>query len=328
LSAAGEVRRTAVALAVALGFDEEAQGRVALVATEATTNLAKHAKGGEAILRSLSVAEGGGVEVLALDRGPGIADLARCLRDGFSTTGTAGAGLGAIRRQSELFDVISAPGIGTALVARVRGTSKPASPLAAIDLGAVCLPVASEDVCGDGWAVEATPNRTAILVVDGLGHGVLAATAASEAVRVFRQYVGSDPADIVHALHAALRPTRGAAAAVAVIDHSARVLRFAGIGNIAGTVVALGLRQGLVSLNGTVGHSVRKVQTFDYVWPTGARLILHSDGLGTQWDLGRYPGLAVRHPALVAGVLYRDFRRNRDDVTVLAVRDREESAET
>jgi anti-sigma regulatory factor (Ser/Thr protein kinase) len=319
-SAAGEVRRSAVALAAAGGFDEERQGRVALVATETATNLAKHTRDGEVIVRSLSPAEGGGIELLALDRGPGIADLARCLHDGFSTTGTAGAGLGAIRRLSDVFDITSTPGVGTALVARIRGET-PKLPPAEIELGSVCLPTAGEEACGDGWALEAKLNRTELLVVDGLGHGLLAATAAREAVRVFQQTAARAPDEIVQALHAALRPTRGGAAAVVVIDHAARALCFAGIGNIVGTVLALERRQGLVSLSGTLGHSVRRIQTFEYAWPPGATLVLHSDGLSSQWDLGRYSGLSARHPALVAGVLYRDGRRERDDVTVIVARD-------
>jgi anti-sigma regulatory factor (Ser/Thr protein kinase) len=313
------VRRAAVALGNAAGFDEEHQGRAALVATELATNLAKHAKRGEVVLRSLTASEGSGIEILALDRGPGIADLARCLQDGFSTTGTAGAGLGAIGRLSNLFDVSSVPNVGTAIVARIASKTESARPT--MELGVVCLPMHGESVCGDGWTVESSPQRTAILSVDGLGHGLLAATAAHEAIRVFREARGTDPAEIIHSLHAALRPTRGGAAIVAVIDHANRVLRFAGIGNIAGVIIAMGRRQGLVSLSGTLGHSVRKVQTFEYAWPVGATLVLHSDGLGSQWDLTRYPGLAARHPALAAGVLYRDFRRERDDVTVLVVRD-------
>jgi anti-sigma regulatory factor (Ser/Thr protein kinase) len=320
-SAAGEVRRTAAALAAGLEFAEEDQGRVALVATEAASNLAKHASNGQVVLRSVSAAEGGGVELLALDRGPGIADLARCLRDGFSTAGTAGAGLGAIRRLADVFDVTSTPGLGTALVARLRRRGGAAPAATGVEVGAVCLPVAGEEASGDAWSVESSPARTAVLVVDGLGHGLLAATAATEAVRVFRKNPAAEPAEVMHALHAALRPTRGAAAAVAVIDHPARTLRFAGIGNISGTILAMGRRQGLVSHSGTLGHGVRKVQTFEYVWPAGAVLVMHSDGLGTHWDLGRYPGLAARHPALAAGVLYRDFRRERDDVGVVAVRD-------
>jgi hypothetical protein len=293
------------------------------VATEAATNLAKHATGGQVVLRSLAPEDAGcGVEVLALDRGPGIADVGRSLRDGYSTAGTAGAGLGAIRRLADLFDLATAPGLGTALVARVCRRDVPdAAPPQAVEVGAVCLPVAGEEACGDAWAVESSPTRTAVLVADGLGHGLLAATAAAEAVRVFRKTAGSHPEEIVRALHAALRPTRGAAAAVAVIDHPARTLRYAGVGNISGVVLALGRRQGLVSHSGTLGHDARKVQSFEYVWPAGALLVMHSDGLASQWDLGRYPGLSARHPALAAGVLYRDYRRDRDDVGVVCLRE-------
>lgn len=313
----GEVRRAAVALAADLDLADDARGRLALVATEAATNLVKHATGGEIVLRSLAPAEGTGVEVLALDRGPGIADLGRCLRDGFSTAGTAGTGLGALGRLADLFDITSTPALGTAVVARVR-TAPGTAP--GVEVGAVCLPVAGEEACGDGWAVEAAPGRTAVLVVDGLGHGPSAAVAAREAVRVFRRAAGAEPADVIHALHAALRPTRGAAAAVAVIDHAAGRLRYAGVGNVAGVVIGPPGRTGLVSHGGTLGHAVSKVQPFEYLWPADGLLVMYSDGLASQWDLARYPGLAARHPALVAGVLYRDGRRGRDDVTVLAVR--------
>lgn len=318
----GEVRRAAAALASALDFSEGDQGRVALVATEAATNLVKHATGGEMILRSLSPVEGPGVEVLALDRGPGIADVGRCLRDGFSTAGTAGTGLGALGRLSDLFDITSSPTVGTAVVARVR-SGPDSTTSSAVEVGAICLPVGGEEVCGDAWAVEEFHDRTVVLVADGLGHGPLAAVAAREAVRVFRQVAHADPADVLQSLHTALRPTRGAAAAVAAIDRAAGRLRFAGIGNTAGTVFGPAGRQGLVSLSGTLGHELRKVQVFEYPWPAGGLLVMHSDGLGSHWDLGRYPGITSRHPALVAGVLYRDARRGRDDVTVLAVRDRE-----
>jgi hypothetical protein len=49
---------------------------------------------------------------------------------------------------------------------------------------------------------------------------------------------------------------------------------------------------------------------------------MHSDGLATQWNLGAYAGLQTRHPSLIAAVLYRDFVRGRDDVTVVVARDR------
>jgi hypothetical protein len=78
--------------------------------------------------------------------------------------------------------------------------------------------------------------------------------------------------------------------------------------------------RGLFTHNGTVGAQVRKVQEFEYAWPDGGLLVMHSDGLQTRWSMDPYPGLMARHPAVVAGVLYRDFQRGRDDATVLVLR--------
>src|SRR4051794_4187184 len=112
-SKVGEARRVAVALAKGSGFDETGRGRVALVATGAATNLFKHAVGGQLIVQPLESGRRQGLEFLSLDRGPGIADVDRCLFDGFSTAGSSGHGLGAILRLSSSFDIDSVPGIGT-----------------------------------------------------------------------------------------------------------------------------------------------------------------------------------------------------------------------
>jgi hypothetical protein len=92
------------------------------------------------------------------------------------------------------------------------------------------------------------------------------------------------------------------------------------VGNIAGRVVSSGQSRHLTSYNGTVGHEVHKIQEFTYPWPSDALLIMHSDGLTAHWNLEAYPGLMSRHASLIAGVLYRDFNRGRDDVTVLVVK--------
>jgi hypothetical protein len=78
--------------------------------------------------------------------------------------------------------------------------------------------------------------------------------------------------------------------------------------------------RGLVSHNGTIGVEVRRLQQFDYESPAEALLVMHSDGLQSRWSLEAYPGIMHRHPALIAGVLYRDYSRQRDDLTVCVVR--------
>jgi len=317
-SQVGDARRAAAVLAEGLGLPEAEVGKLALVVTEAASNLAKHARDGLLLLRPLEGPPG--VEVLALDRGPGMSDVGRCLRDGYSTAGSPGTGLGAIARLTALLEIHSTPA-GTALLGQLRaGPAPPVRPSARLEVGAVSVPYPGETVCGDGWAVEQSAGRDLVLVVDGLGHGSEAAAAAREAVRVFRKKAGLPPAELVRALHTALRSTRGAAAAVADLDLAGQTLRYAGVGNIAGVVLAGGTSHSLVSHNGTLGHALYKAQKFTYAFPNGATLVMHSDGLTSRWGLDAYPGLGLRHPGLIAGTLYRDFRRGRDDVTVLAVR--------
>jgi hypothetical protein len=124
---------------------------------------------------------------------------------------------------------------------------------------------------------------------------------------------------MVEFAHGALRSTRGAALAVADLD-LAREVRYAGIGNIAGLVSTSHDTRHMVSHPGIVGHEVRKIQEFVYPWSQDSLLVMHSDGLATHWNLDQYPGLASRRPSLIAGVLYRDFTRGRDDVAVVVAR--------
>lgn len=316
LADVGTVRRGAVLLASDLGFEETARGRVALVATEAATNIARHAGCGEILVGAAE----GEVELLALDAGPGMDDVARCLQDGYSTKGSAGTGLGAIRRLSSAFDLYTRPGRGTALQARIAAGSARA-PGGRFEVGAICTPHPLEQVCGDAWAWCETPKGAATVVVDGLGHGPLAAEAAEEAVRVFRED-SSDPCErIVERLHVALRGTRGAAVAAAEVRLEERRLRYSGLGNISGGIYVAQKSSGLVSRNGTAGLTSGRIQAFEYDWPEGGQLIMHSDGLGTRWSLEAYPGLATRAPSLIAGVLYRDHARGRDDSSVLVLRE-------
>ena len=264
------------------------------------------------------------MELLTLDKGPGMYDVARCLVDGYSTAGSAGEGLGAMGRLSALFEIHSLTGTGTATLARLWSLPEPRlSPTSSLQFGAVSLPLAGEEVCGDLWAIEEVEGRSLLLVVDGLGHGPQAAEAARDAVRVFGERASLGPVEIIQAAHAALRSTRGAALAVAQMDPDRGEVRFAGVGNISGTIIGLSDDKSIsmVSHNGIVGHTIRKIQEFTYPWAPGSLLVMHSDGLATQWQLSRYAGLATKHPGLIAGTLYRDFKRDRDDVTVVVVRE-------
>lgn len=313
-SQVGQARRRAQKMALDAGLSEHQAGEVAIVASEIATNLAKHGSGGEVLLRQLI----SGVEVIAVDKGQGMKDVSRCLSDGYSTSGTPGNGLGAIRRLASEFDIYSRPNSGTALLARIcrkAGSSK-------FDLGVVCRPKVGELLCGDAWATKQTDGTLWVVIADGLGHGPDAHAAALEAVRIFR--VTSEyktTIDAIEAMHGALRKTRGAAVGVAQINQADKQVRFAGVGNIACTVLENSSWKSMMSHNGILGHEVRRIQEFTHPWTPHSKLVMNSDGLST-WSLDKYPGLFGRHPSLVAGVLYRDFWRHRDDVTVFVAEEK------
>jgi hypothetical protein len=233
--------------------------------------------------------------------------------------------LGAVRRQASVFDIYSTPGVGTVVMARVN-LERSTGAAGSFTWGSVSLPKPPELVCGDAWRVLTRSSEVAVLVADGLGHGPLAATAARKAADVFEELAFAEPRTIIERAHAAMSGTRGAAVAIARANGTGR-LDYAGVGNIAGTVAAAERNAGLVSQNGTVGVQVRKLQQMEYSWPHRGVLIMHSDGLSQRWSLDAYPGLRMRHPAVIAGVLSRDFGRGHDDATVVVVaRDGAETA--
>ena len=321
ISQVGEARRGTSALATAQGMNAEAAGRVALVTTELAGNLVKHTPlGGKLLARALSVPDLAGVEILALDKGQGMDDVSRCLRDGYSTAGSPGTGLGAVSRTSDLFQIHSAPGVGTAILSRVWARPAPGETLPGLSLGVVNESLAGQVVCGDGWMLHEQDGRAVVMVADGLGHGPGAADASREAVRVARENAHRPPIEILDLMHPALHSTRGAAIAIAEIDSHRNTLRYAGVGNIAGVVATGTDTRSLASYTGIVGHAMQSAKEFSYPWAPGSTLIMHSDGVSTRWKLSAYPGLASRHPSLIAGVLYRDFGRATDDATVLVIR--------
>jgi anti-sigma regulatory factor (Ser/Thr protein kinase) len=324
----GEVRRRINQLTADAHLPPSECGHAAIVATELATNLSRYATGGEMILACVTAADDapGWVEMISVDRGPGIPDVARCLEDGHSTGGGRGEGLGAVRRLSTEWDVFSLPSSesevgGSVIFSRVTDKSKPL-PKTAFTWSAVSRPAPHEVRCGDGWRVAERPGEFTLMMVDGLGHGMDAAVVADEAGDVFDADPFAPLPTVLQNAGVRLQKTRGGAMAVVRVDGRNRVARFVGVGNIAAHLRARGdeAGRGLVSHNGIVGGEVRKIQEFTYECPEDALLVVHSDGLQSRWSFRPYAGLITRHPAVIAGILYRDFTRGRDDVTVAVIR--------
>lgn len=312
----GTVRRRAVELAEQMGLDETRAGQIAIVATELSTNLVKHAREGVVVLRVLRRDGVGGVEIIALDHGPGMRDVRALFGNGTSTTGTLGIGLGAVRRLSSRYDVHSVPGRGTVVTASFwQG-----APGSEVVTAGLTRPMAGESECGDAYGVRPTPDGRLLLSVDGLGHGPLAARAATAATRIFHASQEMSPGALMGELHAGLSSTRGAAAAIGRLDVQRGLLTYTGIGNIAGRIVTPGRTRGLVTHPGIVGHNARAVTETIYDLEPDSWVVLHSDGLLEKWDTADYPGILEHSPLVLAATLMREAGVRRDDASVLVTK--------
>jgi anti-sigma regulatory factor (Ser/Thr protein kinase) len=316
-SAVAAARRAAMRVCDELLFDETTAGNVAIITTEAARNALIHGgTAAQAVITGVRNSHHGGIDIWALDNGKGIGNLPEAMRDGFSTAGTPGTGLGALKRLSSELDIFTGQN-GTSVFCRALTGKAPAEGLR---VAGFSVPVQGESACGDSWSLVRSPERTLVMMVDGLGHGPDAAYAAQEAVLAFQQNSQRGPVELLSLIHENLKKTRGAAGAIAEIRPAEKTLAFAGIGNIAGILLSDSVSRNLVSYNGILGGAFPHVQSVHSEWPASAILIMHSDGIQTRWDLSRYPGLLNRHPGTIAGVLFRDFRRKRDDSSVVVIR--------
>ncbi|MEV7246730.1 ATP-binding SpoIIE family protein phosphatase [Streptomyces sp. NPDC093248] len=285
----------------------------ALVATELATNLLKHAGGGTVLInlvdRGVTDARGPAVQLAALDHGPGIPDVAEALRDGHTTSeASLGAGLGTCRRIADVFDLYSTRR-GTVAVARVHQSPNP-GPRQTHDTcaaGGINIPLARAEHSGDTWSLARSDSRTTLMLADGLGHGARAAHASDAAVEALHDTGHLPPDEILRLMNPALRPTRGAAVAVAQLDTDRGELAFAGVGNIGARLHTDGSWEHLVSHPGIVGAQFpATVPVRRLPWRPGSLLVLHSDGLPSRWVPPEDPGLLGHDPAVVAATVLRD----------------------
>jgi anti-sigma regulatory factor (Ser/Thr protein kinase) len=315
VSSVGEARRSANSVAARLGLNETQAGELAIVTTEASRNVLVHGGGGQVIVAGFSNQVGPVARILALDKGAGIGNVAEAMSDGYSTAGTMGTGMGAMKRLATRFEVFTGTR-GTAVLIELGDSG----PISKVQFAGIALPYPGERLCGDAWLCSQTPERTIAVIADGLGHGIGAAEAADEAISIFHARSALSPADILSYIHDALKKTRGAVAGLVEICPARNRLTYAGIGNISASVVTAGVSRSLASHNGTLGMTVQRIQEFHGEWNSDSIFVMHSDGLQTKWDLQSYAGLISRHPALICGVLMRDFRRLRDDASVVVLK--------
>lgn len=314
-----EIRRHAESL----GFPKMRIAETDIVASEILSNINKHSTDGELLVKTFHNTEGRtGLELISIDRGPGIENLDEMLKDGMSTTRTLGQGLGAIKRLSDEFDIYSRPRWGTILLSRIYAPAddkvkkKPR-----IEINTVMLPKSGETVCGDGWKVIRNSFEYKLIALDGLGHGPEAHKASGAAIGEFLKHSLATPAETIRILHQEIRKTRGAVGMVMHLNTLNNILSYAGLGNISARIMGLDKNKSCLSYNGIIGHSIpNTLHTNQASLNKNETLIVYSDGLKSRWDLSHLPQILTRDGSILAAALYRDFSRHTDDLLVVVVK--------
>jgi len=332
----GLARRHIIRSAVELGFSELQLAEMEIVVKELGTNALKFARGTGRIYYAVAdpALEPRGIEIIYLDKGPGIEDVAMAIGDGYSTTGSLGAGLGAIKRMSDEFYIYSALDSatrrlplygrtthGTAIAFRKRANREDEAPRAVPGLWAgMTRPAEGQTQNGDAYLVRCQGNRLLLAMIDGLGHGEAASDCARAAIATIEKNITQPLEPIIRATHEALREMRGAVMGLAAIDRAAGTVEYAGIGNTDFRIIGGRERLRFISLNGTLGSRLDRVKVFKESLPRVATMIMATDGISERWDVENYPGLLGLHPQLFCATVMRDFSRPNDDATILCGR--------
>jgi phosphoserine phosphatase RsbX len=190
--------------------------------------------------------------------------------------------------------------------------------------------MAGEVESGDQYVVRAfadADGETGALaaVVDGLGHGVEAAVAAKEAIRVLGEEPGRAPAAQIKACHEALRRTRGVVANVAAFHPGQGMLHWISVGNVEGVLLrgetgGAARREYLLQRGGVVGYQLPSPHILREAVvkvDMGDMLIFATDGVRSGFVEGLTVGQTPEDMA--AGIMER-FGRNTDDALVLVAR--------
>ncbi len=304
------------ALAVAAGFAEARVADIDIVVAELCSNLIKHAKDGELLVR----ADEDGLEIIAVDSGPGMRDVPRLSGDGISTTNTLGHGLGTIRRLSDESDIYSLRGWGTVSVCRFLLKQNETNLMA--DVHCIILPKPGEQACGDGIAIEQQPRSLKILIGDGLGHGPEAEAVIVKAKEAFlKMPLEQSTVELIRGMHTGVRRSRGLVATAAIFRPTDRSWYICGVGNISNWAGNPQKGRTVMCYNGIVGVNIPTSMNENVIRNEyGQLLILASDGLRTRWDLQKYPSILKHDLSLLAAALYKDYSRGNDDLSILIAR--------
>jgi anti-sigma regulatory factor (Ser/Thr protein kinase) len=302
-------------------FTEQRAGEIDIIVSEICSNLVKYATSGEVLYR-MQVSEDNvsTFEIISIDKGPGIPDVSRVMRDGVSTSSTLGHGLGAIERLSSTFNIYSIPDWGTIVYSKVttQQTGFVRKENFDLDVRGLVIPKPREFECGDQFRVKRTNTDVRVFLGDGLGHGKFAQEAVVVAGNFFFESEETNPVDLMRQLHDKVRRTRGLVGTIAILDRKRNEWRICGIGNISTRLYQGIMYKNYMSYNGTIGLNIPT--SLNYSTLPAERnqyLVMCSDGIRSRWDLSKYHSILKYDNMVMAASVYKDFNRGTDDSSIL-----------
>jgi hypothetical protein len=307
-----------------MGFSDLKREHMELVCNEMVTNQNKFAEGNGLVQIWETSDPVPALDLFAFDYGKGILNVPSAIQDGYTTVGTMGKGLGAIRRLSDQSEIYSLPveyagdsdWHGTALWSRFYRDESGTEYFH--DLGAYTRAYHDSSFNGDLIQVRTGETKTRWLHMDGLGHG----REAAEVVEGIGHFLdGETPVDgLMQRLSTRLRGTRGAVAMISEIDTVSHSMTICGVGDMVAYLISSGEKKAISFSPGVLGHAHRSLETYSFSFPDQALLITASDGLRRSMTLRTFPDLWRLHPQLIALVLGQVMGRHNDDRSVFTIR--------
>jgi anti-sigma regulatory factor (Ser/Thr protein kinase) len=307
-------------LVVSAGFSDRKIGEIDIIVAELVSNLVKHSGGGSLLVKLIEEEGLQGVELVAIDNGPGMTDITRMVADGVSTKNTLGQGLGAMKRLSQVFQVYSQKNWGTIILCRIFETDLPKfnkPPLCSVKT--VIIPKTGESSCGDGFVSKSNKETIKLFLGDGLGHGPEAEKAIVTACDAFLKCEEESPSEIIRYINSHVKKTRGLVGTVAAYSVREKKWQLCGVGNISTLVRSPSNSRMYSSYNGIIGLNVPNTLKNQEVDREDEQVIIMcSDGIKSRWDGAQYPAIMRYDLTMLTAALLKDFARYTDDMSVAA----------